>query len=477
MEQRQLGQALQHLRRATELDATHAGFAAHFARALSFARMSQEALSAADRAFALLPQDPVTLDLLGGIYAQNEAHAKAATAFRHAVTLMPAHPPFRFNLATALIANGDIDDAEREIEACLALDPAFWRAHLTLAHLRPQSPTSHHVPRLQSLLVQAGDSREAQICLNLALAKELEDLADYPRAFEHLLHGKAVSRREIDYSIQQDEMLFAALARAFPEPQSVPAGDPSREAIFVFGMPRSGTTLVERILSSHPQVASAGELQNFGVALRRAWSSQTPLWQDPDIASHARQVNWQRVGADYISSTRPATGHTPHFIDKLPHNFLYAGFIASALPNAKMICLRRDPMDTCLSNFRQLFAERLPYYNYSFDLLDTGRYYILFDHLMAHWQRVFPGRILEVQYEALIDAQESVSRQLLEFCGLPWHDDCLHFESNPSPVATASAVQVRAPVHKGSLQRWRKYGAQLDPLHELLISSGIRIPA
>jgi tetratricopeptide (TPR) repeat protein len=475
MEQRHLAQALQHLRRAEELDATHAGFATQFARALSFARLSREALSAADRASALSPQDAVTLDLLGGVYAQNEAHAKAAAAFHHAVTLMPAHAPYRFNLATALIANGDVDDAEREIETCLALDPTFWRAHLTLAHLRRQSPSSNHVSRLQSLLAEAPDNHDAQICLNLALAKEFEDLADYPRAFEHLLHGKAVSRKKIDYSIQHDEALFAALARAFPEPQAMANGDPSREVIFIFGLPRTGTTLVERILSSHPDVTSAGELQNFGLALRHAWDSRTPLWLDSDIAAHARDVNWQHVGADYISSTRPATGHTPYFIDKLPHNFLYAGFIARALPNAKMICLRRDPMDTCLSNFRQLFAEKLPYYNYSYDLLDTGQYYVLFDRLMAHWQHVFPGRILEVQYEALIDTQESVSRQLLEFCGLPWNDACLHFEQNRVPVATASALQVREPVYRSAIRRWKKYETQLAGLQELLTRAGIEI--
>lgn len=475
MEQRQLAQALQHLRRATELDAAHAGFATQFARALSFARLSQEALSAADRALALSPRDPGTLDLLGGIYAQNEAHTKAATAFRRAVMLMPAHALFRFNLATALIATGDIDDAGREIETCLTLDPKFWKAHLTLAHLHKQTPSGHHVERLRSLLIHDQGDNLARVCLNMALAKEYEDLADYPKAFEHLLRGKAAGRQGLDYSIEHDEALFAALARAFPEPRADTTGHPSSEPIFVFGLPRTGTTLVDRIISSHPDATSAGELQNFGVALRHAWDSRTPLWLDPDIATHAHGVDWRRVGAGYISSTRPATGHTAHFIDKLPHNFLYAGFIASAFPNARMICLRRNPLDTCLSNFRQLFAERLPYYNYSFDLLDTGRYYVLFDRLMAHWQRVFPGRILEVQYETLVDAQESVSRQLLQFCGLPWSDACLHFEQNRAPVATASALQVREPVYRSAIGRWKKYETELAELRELLTRAGIEI--
>ena len=132
-------------------------------------------------------------------------------------------------------------------------------------------------------------------------------------------------------------------------------------------------------------------------------------------------------------------------------------------------------MDTCLSNFRQLFAPKSPYFDYSFDLLDTGRYYILFDRLMAHWRRIFPGRILEVQYETLVDTQESSSRQLLEFCDLPWHDACLHFEDNPAAVATASVVQVRAPIYRSALKRWKKYETQLSGLQDLLIGAGIKL--
>ncbi|MEO7198993.1 MAG: sulfotransferase, partial [Dokdonella sp.] len=185
--------------------------------------------------------------------------------------------------------------------------------------------------------------------------------------------------------------------------------------------------------------------------------------------------DWRKLGETYLTSTRPGTGKKPRFIDKLPHNFLYAGYIAKALPKAKIICLRRNPMDTCLSNFRQLFAPKTPFFDYSFDLLDTGRYYVLFDRLMAHWQRVLPGRILELDYEELVDSQETCSRRLLQHCELPWHDACLQFERNPSPVATASAVQVRAPIYRSSMQRWRHYEAQLTDLRALLRNAGIAL--
>lgn len=468
--------ALSHLHLATELEPRRADFAVQFAKALTLVKMTREAREAADRAMALAPTDAATLDTLGVIFTQNHAHAEAVTAFRRAVELTPEHAPHRFNLATALVATGELASAEAELESCIRVDPRWWKAHLTLAQLRRQTADSNHIARMEALLAGRDDDQEAQIYLHMALAKECEDCADYPAAFAHYTLGKAAAGKGRGYRIEQDEALFAAIAAAFPEPQIATPGHASHEPIFVIGMPRSGTTLVERIISSHPDVHSAGELMNFGVALKRASGSRTPLLLDTDTIECARDLDWAAVGADYLTSTRPATGHTPRFIDKLPHNFLYAGWIARALPNAKIVCLRRDPLDTCLSNFRQLFAPSSPYYAYSFDLLDTGRYYALFDRLIAHWQRAFPGRILEVRYEDLVESQEASSRQLLEFCGLSWHDDCLRFERNAAPVNTASAVQVRKPVYRNALQRWRKYEPLLDGLRDVLDGRGIALP-
>jgi hypothetical protein len=245
--------------------------------------------------------------------------------------------------------------------------------------------------------------------------------------------------------------------------------------IFVIGMLRSGTTLVERILSCHPQVHTAGELSNFPVAVKRVSGSQTPELIDVDTARHAGQLDWQSAGRQYLEDTRLLTGGKPRFVDKLPQNFLYAGHIARALPNASIICLRRDPMDTCLSNFRQLFSLKSSYCDYSFDLLDTGRYYLLFDQLMAHWQQTMPGRILQIDYEDLVDNQEAVTRRLLAHCKLPWDDACLRFEENELPVSTASAVQVRSPMFRSSLQRWKRYEPQLRELRALLEAGGIKL--
>jgi tetratricopeptide (TPR) repeat protein len=476
MELQQMAKALAHLHQAADLDPKRVEFVTQFAKALALGQMPREARLAADRAMALSPTDSATFDTLGVIFTQTHAHAEAAAAFRGAVSLKPTHAPYHFNLATSLLAIGEIESARDALETCIDIDPRYWKAHLTLAQQRRQSVDDNHIERLHSTLKKCEADLKAQTYLHMALAKEYEDCGDYPTAFTHYTCGKSAAGAGRDYTIAQDEALFAAITAAFQAPQINSYGCPSDEPIFVIGMPRSGTTLVERIISSHPDVYSAGELLNFGLTLKRHSGSRTPSIIDLDTVHRTQELDWKKVGEDYLASTRPATAHKSRFIDKLPHNFLNVGWIARALPNARIICLRRDPMDTCLSNFRQLFSAQSPQYGYSFNLLDTGRYYILFDQLIAHWQRVFPSRVLEMHYETLVDSQEASTRQLLAFCKLPWHDDCLRFEDNKAPVNTASVVQVRKPVYRTSLQRWKKYGAQLDGLHELLNAAGVKVP-
>ena len=475
LELQQMPQALQYLQRAMVLYPRRADYATHFAKALSMVNLSADAVTVAERALTLLPLDAQTLDTLGVIFTRANAHERATSLYDRAVTLAPHQPNYRYNFAKSLVFLGNLDAAERELEACLELAPWYWAAHLTLSQLRQQSAPSNHLKRLHSLLPKTTENQDAQMNLHLALAKEYEDLADYPKAFEHLVAGKAAAMVDRDEASRRDEALFDAIIRASPEPQSASVGFATEEPIFVMGMPRSGTTLVERIISSHPDVHAAGELQNFALALKRASGSRTPYLIDIDTVTRAQDLDWQQLGADYLASTRPDTGRTLRFIDKLPHNFLYVGAIANALPHAKIICLRRDPLDACLSNFRQLFSLGSPYHAYSFDLLNTGRYYLQFDRLMTHWKRTFPGRILEVDYETLVDTQEASSRQLLAFCGLPWNDACLNFENNQAPASTASAAQVREPIYRNAVKRWKQYETQLAGLRELLSEAGIAL--
>jgi tetratricopeptide (TPR) repeat protein len=471
----QLPLALGHLQRAAHYNPERADYLAQYARALAVAFRMQDALLVADAATRLPCDDAVTWDTLGVIYGRANLHARAAEAFRRAVSLAPGNADFRFNLATSLTFHGHLDAAEEEFEACIAANPRHWRAHLWLAQLRKQAPDRNHVDRLEAIIQTQRHDDDAQLYLNVALAKEYEDLGDYPRAFGHYQTGKAVHRRRLGDADARDAAMFDAIRRHFDGIAGEAAGDGSEEPIFVMGMPRTGTTLVDRILSAHPDVHSAGELNNFGVVVRsmaqRPARTLAGTLEGLDIGG----LDWAKMGRDYVESTRPNTGRTPRFTDKLPHNFLYAGFIARALPNARIVCLRRDPMDTCLSNFRQLFALDSPNYDYSYDILDAGRYYLQFDRLMRYWRETMPGRILELEYESLVGAQAACTRGLLEFCGLPWNELCLGFEDNPAPVATASAVQVRSGMNRDSLRRWKRYEAQLAPLRRLLEDAGIHI--
>jgi tetratricopeptide (TPR) repeat protein len=468
----QLPLAVSCLQRAVALDATRAEYQAQLARALAMLSRTSEAVEAADKALALSPTDAMTLDTLGVVYTQANAYEMAARLFRRVIELVPGQASYRFNFATSLIFSGDLDQAEHELETCLALDPHYWKAYLTLSQQRKQTPECNHIERFREALKDHEAKPEAAMYVNLALGKELEDLGRYPEAFESIAKGKRAGRSP-SYAFDRDDALFDAIEQSFPGAATAGAGFRTDVPIFVFGMPRTGTTLVERIISSHPDVQSAGELQDFGFALKRTSGSRTQDLLDPDTFANAADVDWKRLGEEYIASTSNRAGGRAHFTDKLPHNFLYAGHIANALPDAKLICVRRDPVDTCLSNFKQLLSRNSAYYDYSFDLLDIGRYYLRFNRLMAFWQASLADRILEISYEDLVGQQEAMTRRLLDFCGLGWHEDCLRFEENSAPVATASAVQVRAPMYRSSVRRWRHYEPQLAELLQLFDAAGI----
>jgi len=473
--------AQDHLQHAVAMDPARVHFILYLARACAASQQYRAALDAANRAANLLaPDNAAGFDMLGVVLVQCHAYAQAVQAFGRASELAPDDAAIRFNLGTALTFNGDLAGAERELEAAVGIDPHHWRAHHSLSHLRKQTTGSNHVRRLTDLAAQSSGRVTATTFLNMALGKELEDLGDYDRAFQCYTVGKSAPRKLLRYSRDKEAALFNALSAGLP-PHRHPSGkgEESPDPIFIVGMPRTGTTLVDRILSSHPLVQSAGELHNFPSAWKRSMGGPSFEMFNPDhiLAAGRRPMDWHQLGKDYIESTRALRGALPFFTDKLPQNYLYLGYIANALPNARLVCVRRHPLDTCLSNFRQLFAPESPYFDYSYDLLDIGHYYVLFDRLMAHWNRIFPGRILEVSYEQLVKDQETNSRVILSHCGLEWDERCLAFQDNTSPVATASAAQVRRPLYSSSIGRWKRYEMQLAPLRDSLAAAGIDMPA
>lgn len=462
------------LKQACELDPQRAEYVAALARALEETHQLGDALWAANRSLELGLSEPVMLGNLGSVYLRVNAHERALSVFRKAAQLTPAHFRARFNLALSLTFTGDITAAERELETCLRLHPQFWHGHAMLSHVRKQTAERNHIERLERLAQSSGLPADGTFHLHAALGKEYEDLGDHRKAFDHLSRGKAAIHGTLRYDPGRMRSLVDALV-ALPDKQANIQGCRSGEPIFIVGMPRTGTTLVERIISSHPEVYAAGELENFGLSLKKLAGVSPASSLDPTWMETADAVDRAALGSQYLASTRPMTALKPRFIDKLPHNFLYLGWIAEALPHARIICLRRDPMDTCLSNFREPFNPGSPNHQYAFDLHDIGDYYIQFDRLMAHWKSRYPERILEIDYEAIVSEQEASSRRLLAHCDLPWNDRCLHFERNTAASATASSTQVRSPIYATSVKRWRRYAELLEPLRQQLESAGIAI--
>lgn len=471
MELRRNQRALEHFRQALALRPGDTGCRVQLARTLASLCLWHEALALCDALFREHPDDALVADCVGVIRNECGMHEAAGEAFARATRLAPDDPAFLFNHAVWLGSNGDLDAADRAFEACLGQAPQHWPAHYTLAINRRQTPDHNHVPRLQALLRQYGRDPVAGLYLGCALAKELDDLGRTDEAFNVLVQAKAGFRRILPYDSHHDAAIFAALQERFAGASGAP-GCASEEPIFIVGMARSGTTLVDRILSGHPDVHPAGELFNFAIACKQVIGETRFNPFDPDAIRSLPEPDWQALGERYIASTRPATGHTPRFTDKLPQNYLYLGLIAQALPNARFICLRRHPLDTCLANFRHVFAPGSPYFAYTYDLFDVARYWLLFDRLMAHWRQVFPGRILEVHYGDLVQDPARHARAILEFCGLDWHDDCLAFDRNSKPVRSASAPQLREPIHRRGLDHWQAYARQLEPLRGFLAGQG-----
>jgi tetratricopeptide (TPR) repeat protein len=468
-------QAVDLFARAASLTPDRADHQVRYAKALLDQNRLDQARAAADRAAALEPTDALTVDALGVLYSRTGAYDRAVDWFRLAHRQAPDNPHHLYNLGWGEQYLGRFEEAERAYRRILELDPDHDRAYLALVELSKQTSERNFVPALERLFAAAAGDPQRALHIGHALAKSHEDMGDYERALDWLERAKAGWRRKIAYSSAEQDALFAAAASTCRGPQDFQGrGHPSSEPIFVVGMPRTGTTLVERILTSHPDVVSAGELRNFPLLVKRLSRSSTPKLADADTLTRARDIDVPRLGREYIASTRPLTGRSARFVDKLPFNFLYAGLIARALPDARIVCLRRDPMDSCLSNLRQLFATTSPFHDYAYGLEDTARYYVQFDRLMAHWRAVLPPeRFLEIRYEDVVADQEGETRRLLAFCGLGWDERVLAFHENAAGVATASVAQVRQPIYATSVGRWRRYGERLSGLEAILREAGV----
>lgn len=468
------GLALQALDEAIRI-APNAEYPAQKARLLLAARQDGPARRAAEAALAKGPADPSTLDTIGCVFTRLGEHATALPLFETATAKTPRDTHLRFNLASTLGFLGRFEEARGHYEAILAAEPTNGRAHLALSTAGRARPDANHIARLDAALA-ASPSPDDELQIRYALAKEHEELGQHAEAFAHLRRANSRRRAELAYDPDFERRIFAALEDSFAgEGYFQGEGQDSAAPIFVVGLPRTGTTLIDRILSSHPDVRSAGELQAMPLAVKLEGQSGTPFVIDPETVAAAAGLSPAQVGGAYMARAAAHHGAGERFVDKLPLNFLYVGHIARALPNASIVCLRRNPMDSVWSNYKNLFSTEFSYYNYSYDLLDAAAYYVLFDRLMAFWERRFPGRVLQVSYEGVVEDQEGWTRRLLAHCGLAWDEACLRFHENTAAVSTPSATQVRRPLYRDAMARWRAYEAELEPVRRYFEAAGIAI--
>lgn len=456
--------------------APHGEYRAQLARLYTLVRRDGDAATVLRAAEAAPPADALGRDTMGCVYARLGDHDAALPHFAAAVDLAPNNDQFRYNLAATLSFLGRTEDAETALEAILAGAPDDARAHHLLAGLRKQTPARNHVERLHATHDRAPAGRD-RLLTGYALAKELEDIGRQDEAFERLVSVNREHRDTLAYDFARDAAAFDAVEAAWPAIGRAPAdGCPDDAPILVIGMPRTGTTLVDRILASHPRMESVGELQAMPLAVKAASRTRTRTVLDPETIAAAARTDIAAIGRDYlVRASHHRRDAARRFVDKFPGNFLYAGFAARALPNAAIVCLRRNPMDTVLANFRNLFATGSRYYDYSYDLLDIAAYYARFDRLMAYWREALPGRIFELSYEALVEDQEGETRRLLAHCGLEWSDRCLDFHAHAGAVSTPSAAQVRRPIYRDSVARWRAHAPVLAGVQAFFETRGISV--
>jgi tetratricopeptide (TPR) repeat protein len=366
-----------------------------------------------------------------------------------------------------------IDDADQHLEQLLALAPYHPGALRLRSALRQQTIERNHVQDLERRLADRQGRPNFVVGCCFALAKEYEDLGQYDNSFAALRRGAQTYRRTLQYDSRTELETLATIRANFTADaaREFLPGFEAEGPIFIVGMPRTGTTLVERVLTSHSHVTSVGELTDFPLLLTEVVQEKLAATPQLELEIEASlQIDFRELGRRYMAAARQVAGDDPYFVDKLPYNFLYCGYIFAALPQAKIIHLRRDPLDTCYAVYKTLFFNA---YSYSYDLDELVDYYIAYRKQMDHWHAVLPGRILDVGYEELVREPEAQSRRILDWIGLPWQPSVLNFHEQQRPSMTASAMQVRRPMYTDSIGAWRRVEADFAPVRERLHAAGL----
>ncbi len=403
-------------------------------------------------------------------------HERANSLYRRAADISPHVPRFWYNLAASERSLGRLAEAEAACNQAIALDPEQYPSYLLRSELRVQAPKANHVAELEAKLACAGQDHRARVFLGFALAKEMDDLERFDEAFYWFSSAATARRSRLDYDVAGDERKLARIAEVFPSALFANPLGGAREGsarpvdssrfIFIVGLPRSGTTLVERIFTGLPGVRSNGETENFSRALLAA--ARGP----GDVFQRAAAADPIVVAANYADHSNGCSGGD-RVIEKLPMNYLYLGAIHRALPDAPILVLRRSPLDSCFAMYRTLFGDAYPF---TYDFEDLGRYYAAYERLMNHWRNVLGERLREVVYEDLVHEPKRIGPILAQHCGIGWIDGAIEIQNNQSVSMTASAAQVRRPIYGSSSGRWRHYHRHLGGLIATLRRHGVSLP-
>jgi tetratricopeptide (TPR) repeat protein len=400
---------------------------------------------------------PEALDAVGAMFGLLGMHQRALEHFQRAVAARPDVPQYLFNLAATERMLGALTESASHCDAAIARDRRYALAYYLRSDLRIQTPENNHVAEMEALIGEGGLPAPGEILLRFALGKECEDLELHGRAFDHVEAGCALQHRSLARDpaaeLRNIEAVIGAHTRRWLA--AAPRGYAGAAPVFVTGLPRTGTTLVERIIASHSAMHSVGETNAFAAEMRRA------------MAAGAGGQDLEAVGRRYMDSAA-ALRLPPNarFIDKTLENYLYCGLIHAALPGAKIILVQRNPMDACWAIYKAHFRGK---FSFSYHQTELADYYLAYRRLSQHWRSVLPPDVLmEINYEDIVRDQAAASRAIIGFIGLPWEDDVMRFHESPAPSATASAVQVRRPIYASSVGKWRHHTERLAPLRERL---------
>lgn len=409
---------------------------------------------------------------VGSLYSTCQRFPEAIIQFEQAHRLIGDDPGILYDMAVAKFFTGDFDGAEDALDRMPERSPQMGHALYLRATLRRQSGERNHVGEIERRLRSGFRDPGNEASAWYALAKELEDLGEDQRSFAALLTGAGKKRATFQYDIAEECAALQSVREAYTADRiAEPArGYDEEGAIFIVGMPRTGTTLAERLLVQSGEVRSAGELLDFGNLLATATGDR--MAKDPSLASSALAslgIDFAALGKEYMRGARESAEGSSLFIDKMPINYLYCGMIRKALPRARIIHLVRDPLDACYAVFKTQFFNA---YNFSYNLEELADYYLAYHQMMRHWHSVMPGAILDVRYEDLVSDTESQARRLLEWCGLAWDPRVLETSSGAA-FASASAAQVRQPIHRRSVNSASKHQERLAPLVRKLEAAGI----